>query len=129
MDSSQFDRRVFITALLGTQALCHMGVVMALLPTKGLPLPFVSYGGTSLVVSLFLVGVLLYISAEPRLEEGAEDGPGGGGSGASGRSRFADRSGTKTGQSGDVRPRGHGRRFDADRGGGGLRCATPGGPH
>lgn len=54
-----------ITALLGVQALCHMGVVMAVLPTKGLPLPFVSYGGTSLVVSLFLTGVLLYISAEP----------------------------------------------------------------
>ena len=54
-----------ITALLGMQAICHMGVVMALLPTKGLPLPFVSYGGTSIVVSLFLVGVMLYISAEP----------------------------------------------------------------
>jgi cell division protein FtsW len=54
-----------ITALLGVQAACHMGVVMALLPTKGLPLPFVSYGGTSLIVSLFLVGVLLYISGEP----------------------------------------------------------------
>lgn len=63
-----------ITALLGVQALCHMGVVMALLPTKGLPLPFVSYGGTSLVVSLFLVGVLLYISAEPERAAGRVEG-------------------------------------------------------
>jgi len=39
------------------------------LPTKGLPLPFISYGGTSLVMSLFMAGVLANISArnpEPR---------------------------------------------------------------
>jgi cell division protein FtsW len=61
-----------VTTLLGIQAVVHLGVVMAVLPTKGLPLPFVSYGGTSLVVSLFLVGVLLQIGREtPAESDGA----------------------------------------------------------
>jgi cell division protein FtsW len=58
-----------ITALFGLQALFNMAVVLGLLPTKGLALPFISYGGTSLVVSLFMAGVLANISArhpEPR---------------------------------------------------------------
>jgi hypothetical protein len=38
-------------------------VVLGLLPTKGLPLPFVSYGGTALVMSLFMASVLVNISA------------------------------------------------------------------
>jgi cell division protein FtsW len=60
-----------ITALIGFQAILHMGVVMAVLPTKGLPLPFVSYGGTSLVVMLFLAGVLLSIGARAPVREAA----------------------------------------------------------
>ncbi|HZT59416.1 MAG TPA: putative lipid II flippase FtsW [Pyrinomonadaceae bacterium] len=44
------------------QALFNMSVVLALLPTKGIPLPFISYGGSSLVPTLFAVGVLLNIS-------------------------------------------------------------------
>jgi cell division protein FtsW len=52
-----------MTLLFGLQALVNMGVVLGLLPTKGLPLPFVSYGGTALVVSLFMAGVLANISA------------------------------------------------------------------
>ena len=47
-----------ITAMFGLQALVNIGVVLGSLPTKGLPLPFISYGGTSLVVSLFMAGVL-----------------------------------------------------------------------
>lgn len=56
-----------ITCLFGLQALVNMCVVLGLLPTKGLPLPLVSYGGTALVMSLFMAGVLANISA-PALE-------------------------------------------------------------
>jgi cell division protein FtsW len=52
-----------ITCLFGLQTLVNMCVVLGLLPTKGLPLPFVSYGGTALVMSLFMAGVLANISA------------------------------------------------------------------
>jgi cell division protein FtsW len=46
------------------QALFNMSVVLSLVPTKGIPLPFVSYGGTSTVFMLFAVGVLLNISQQ-----------------------------------------------------------------
>jgi len=51
-----------LTLLLGLEAFVNLAVCMGLLPTKGLALPFISYGGTSLVVSLFAVGILLNIS-------------------------------------------------------------------
>lgn len=50
-----------ITMLLSAQAAVNMAVAMGLLPTKGLTLPFISYGGTSLVISLAAAGVLLSI--------------------------------------------------------------------
>jgi cell division protein FtsW len=53
-----------ITMLVGMQALVNAGVVTGLLPTKGLTLPFVSYGGSSLVANLFGVGILLSISRD-----------------------------------------------------------------
>jgi cell division protein FtsW len=53
-----------ITASLGIQALFNISVVLALLPTKGIPLPFISYGGTSLFISLACVGVLLNITQQ-----------------------------------------------------------------
>jgi cell division protein FtsW len=46
------------------QALFNMSVVLSMLPTKGIPLPFISYGGSSLVPTLFSVGVLLNISQQ-----------------------------------------------------------------
>lgn len=52
-----------ISMLFGLQVLVNMGVVLGLLPTKGLPLPFISYGGTALVMCLFSAGVLANISA------------------------------------------------------------------
>jgi cell division protein FtsW len=51
-----------IVASIVVQALFNMSVVLALLPTKGIPLPFISYGGSSLVPTLGAVGILLNIS-------------------------------------------------------------------
>ena len=52
-----------LTAMLGVQAAVNMSVAMGMLPTKGLTLPFVSYGGCSLVISMAAAGVLLSLSA------------------------------------------------------------------
>jgi len=51
-----------VTVLLGLQALIHMGVVMGLMPTKGLVLPFISYGGSAMVINLMEAGILLGLS-------------------------------------------------------------------
>jgi len=56
-----------IAVLFAIEAAVNMGVVTGLLPTKGLALPFLSYGGSSLVVSLFAVGILLNISSGLKL--------------------------------------------------------------
>jgi cell division protein FtsW len=53
-----------LTALLALQALVNMAVVLGLLPTKGLALPFLSYGGSAMVVSLISVGMLYGLSRE-----------------------------------------------------------------
>jgi cell division protein FtsW len=54
-----------LTLLLSLEALVNAGMALALLPTKGMALPFLSYGMTSVVVSLFACGVLLSISGGP----------------------------------------------------------------
>jgi cell division protein FtsW len=51
-----------LTGVLVLQALINVSVTLALLPTKGIPLPFISYGGSSLVVTLCACGVLLNLS-------------------------------------------------------------------
>lgn len=51
-----------ITSLIGLQAMVNMAVSMGLLPTKGLPLPFVSLGGTSLIMNLGGLGILMAIT-------------------------------------------------------------------
>lgn len=51
-----------VTVTVIGQALINLSVVLGLLPTKGIPLPFISYGGSGLVVMLTAVGILLNIS-------------------------------------------------------------------
>ncbi|MCK4739178.1 MAG: FtsW/RodA/SpoVE family cell cycle protein, partial [Deltaproteobacteria bacterium] len=50
-----------LTFMICLQAVINMGVVLGILPPKGLPLPFISYGGTSLIVSMVSVGIILNI--------------------------------------------------------------------
>jgi cell division protein FtsW len=51
-----------LTVLIGTETLVNLGVVSGLLPTKGLPLPFISFGGSALLTTMLAAGVLLNIS-------------------------------------------------------------------
>ena len=51
-----------ITLVICTQAAINIAVSSSMIPATGVPLPFVSYGGTSVVISLSMVGVLLNIS-------------------------------------------------------------------
>jgi cell division protein FtsW len=51
-----------LTVMIGIQAIINLGVVTGLLPTKGLPLPFISHGGTSLIICMTGSGILLNIS-------------------------------------------------------------------
>ncbi|MBL4680539.1 MAG: putative lipid II flippase FtsW [Pseudomonadales bacterium] len=57
-----------IALLLGIQSAINIGVNVGLLPTKGLTLPFLSYGGNSLIISCVLIAILLRIEFECRIE-------------------------------------------------------------
>ncbi|MDA8405794.1 MAG: putative lipid II flippase FtsW [Deltaproteobacteria bacterium] len=58
-----------ITSLLGIQALFNMAVTMGLTPTKGLPLPLISLGGTSLIANLAGIGILMAINATAKANQ------------------------------------------------------------
>ena len=60
-----------ITMMLVLQALVNISVVLGLMPTKGIPLPLVSNGGSSMLINLLGVGVLLNISQHAQMETGA----------------------------------------------------------
>jgi cell division protein FtsW len=53
-----------LTLVIGLPAVINMGVVSGILPTKGMSLPFLSYGGSSLMASMLAVGILLNISSQ-----------------------------------------------------------------
>jgi cell division protein FtsW len=59
-----------ITLMFGVQVLFNIGVVLGVVPNKGITLPLVSYGGSSLIVTMFLVGLVLNVGR--RAERGAK---------------------------------------------------------
>jgi cell division protein FtsW len=67
---------VGISMFVGLQAFTNLAVALGLLPTKGLVLPFVSYGGSALLVNCAAVGILLNVSRprQPALEHGPVEG-------------------------------------------------------
>jgi cell division protein FtsW len=53
-----------LTLMIAVQALINFSVALCLLPTKGIALPMVSYGGSSLIASLMAIGILLNLSQQ-----------------------------------------------------------------
>lgn len=65
-----------ITFLIGLQAFINIGVVTSALPNKGLPLPFISYGGSNLLVMLACVGLLLSVARQATQRVAQTESPG-----------------------------------------------------
>ena len=61
-DRFAFYAALGFTLMIGVQALINVSVALCLLPTKGMPLPLVSYGGSSLLTSMLAIGILLNLS-------------------------------------------------------------------
>lgn len=59
-----------IVAMIGLQGSINMAMAMGLLPTKGMALPFLSYGGSSLVTNLLAIGLLIQLSGQAQQREG-----------------------------------------------------------
>ena len=55
-----------LTLLLSLQAIMNINVVLGLFPTKGMPLPFISYGGSAFVANCVAVGILMNIARSSR---------------------------------------------------------------
>ena len=71
MRSPSFFSQLFalgLVGLIGLEAVVNIGVSLGALPTKGLSLPFISYGGSALLVNMMAVGFLINISKELPLE-------------------------------------------------------------
>jgi cell division protein FtsW len=62
-----------LTMLIGLQAAINIGVVTSALPNKGMPLPFISYGGSNLLAMLTCVGLLVSVARFARVEELADE--------------------------------------------------------
>ncbi len=63
-DAFGFYLALGITMMIGVQAFVNMSVVLGMLPTKGIPLPFISYGGSSFLIMLAAVGILMNVSQQ-----------------------------------------------------------------
>ncbi len=61
---------------MGLQAMANMGVVTALLPNKGLPLPFISYGGSNLMLCMLCVGFLFNLQRQGVCGNNRDEEPG-----------------------------------------------------
>lgn len=61
------------TMTIGIQAAVNIGVTTSLLPNKGMPLPFISYGGSNLLICLFLIGMLINVHRHRRAEEAVDN--------------------------------------------------------
>ena len=57
-----------ITALVAVQSFIHIAVVTSSIPTTGIPLPLISFGGTSLIIYMGSIGILLNISRNAELD-------------------------------------------------------------
>ncbi len=66
VDRYSYILAIGLTMLIGIQIFINIGVVTSILPTKGTPLPFISFGGSSLVVNLIAIGILITIEKESR---------------------------------------------------------------
>jgi cell division protein FtsW len=59
-----------LTMMIAVQALVNFSVVTGMVPTKGLPLPFMSFGGSALLVNMAIIGLLLRISQGDEIVSG-----------------------------------------------------------
>ena len=61
-----------MTVVIVVQGLINMSVVLGMMPTKGIPLPMISYGGSSLLSTLALLGILMNVIGARRMRCGAD---------------------------------------------------------